>query len=158
MHGLVRRLLSLGYDPDEVSAAFAALLEERGCDAQELKDSEENVNAMMDIIFNGNDDNDGSDGEGEMSGEGEGDDDEGSDDGAGSGSEEGDEEGDGDSDYGEDDCDAADDEWQDAKARDRGAEAGPSGRDSARQPHHTTDLTYLSDVSRGLRLLLCAGP
>ncbi|KAG2450219.1 hypothetical protein HYH02_000320 [Chlamydomonas schloesseri] len=148
MHALVRRLLSIGYEPDEVSAAFAALLENRGCDARDLKDSEDDVNAMMDIIYSGNDGNDGSDGEGELAGEDEAhDDEEGSDD-VGSGSEEGEEEGDGGSEYGEDEEGGGDDaDWQAAKARDRGAQAGPSGRDHARHPHHTTDLTYLSDDS-----------
>lgn len=145
MHALVRRLVSIGYDPDEVSAAFAALLEKRGCETRELKDSEESVNAILDIIYSGKGGNDGSDGEGEVFGEDEAyDDEEGSD---GSGGEEGEGDDDGDSDYGEAEEEGAEDaDCQDAKARDGGAQAR---RGQARPQHFTTDLTYLSDVSWG---------
>ncbi|GIL50662.1 hypothetical protein Vafri_6791 [Volvox africanus] len=51
LHPLIRRLEDLGYCSQTVQAAFRTLLNQRDCHAEDVCDSEENVNSLLDIIL-----------------------------------------------------------------------------------------------------------
>jgi hypothetical protein len=52
LHALVRKLENIGYCRDVVQTAFLVFLSQRACKPADVLDNEENVNALLDIIYN----------------------------------------------------------------------------------------------------------
>ncbi|GFR41111.1 hypothetical protein Agub_g1706, partial [Astrephomene gubernaculifera] len=130
-HPLVRRLEGLGYCRDTVECAFQTYLSQRDCLAVDVRDNEEGINALLDIIYGGQGEEDNGSGQKQQgeepscSEDGEADED----DYSGSGSEDGNssEQGGSEEDYGSDDDDAEDADWEEPK---RGGEKFSAGQDS----------------------------